>query len=195
MTDAAPALAPAVATVVLLAAGLLAAGLLRRAWRRREPSRPWLILGSWMIVAAIVLASGPWLGPVRGPAMALAVMPLAVLGLVAAGVQLRNARVRPPREPALEPSERASKAWRGWLRVLLAGPIGGVAAMGVALAWTIWAPGAPQTRMVVGGLLVPVLWGGAMAWTLADDKILRATAVLAGVTLVTFTASILKGFS
>mgnify|MGYP003340909277 CR=1 FL=1 len=30
-------------------------------------------------------------------------------------------------------------------------------------------------------LLAPLLWGAAMAWTLADDKILRATAVLVGV--------------
>lgn len=177
-----------------LVAGLGAAWLLRRAWRR-DPARPWLIVGAWLLIAAAVGAAAPVLGAARGPAVALTLLPLAALGLIAARVQIRDARSRPPREAALEPSERPSKAWRGWLRALLAGPLGGIAAMGVALAWTVWAPGPPQTRMVVGGLLVPFLWGGAMAWTLSDDRILRATAVLAGVTVVTFTASILRGFS
>ncbi|MGH6996924.1 MAG: hypothetical protein ACREEO_01970, partial [Phenylobacterium sp.] len=66
---------------------------------------------------------------------------------------------------------------------------------GVGLAYTVWMPGEPQTRMVIGGLLVPFLWAGGMAWTLSDNKILRATAVLVGVTVVTFSASALKGFS
>jgi hypothetical protein len=33
-------------------------------------------------------------------------------------------------------------------------------------------------RIVIGGLLVPVLWGGGMAWTLSDARLLRATIVL-----------------
>lgn len=189
------ALESTLVAVILLAVGVAAAVLLHQAWRRRGAARRWLIVAGWAVVVAAVVGAAPLLGPGRGPFAALTFLPLAVLGVVAAGVQVRSARSRAPREVALEPSERASKAWRGWLRALLAGPIGGVAAMGVALAYVIWAPGAPQTRMVVGGLLVPVLWGGAMAWTLADDKILRATAVLVGVTVVTFVASIARGFA
>ena len=56
-------------------------------------------------------------------------------------------------------------------------------------------PGDTQTRLIFGGLMVPLLWGGAMAWTLADDKILRAAAVLVGVSIVTFTAAALKGLT
>lgn len=173
--------------------GLGAALLLRQAWRRR--ARPWLILAGWLSIGAGVLAAAPFLGAARGPFIASALISLAALTLVAAGVQIRDPKGRPPREVALEPSDRPSKAWRGWLRAILAGPLGGIAAMGVGLAWTVYAPGAPQTRMVIGGLLVPVLWAGGMAWTLSDDKILRATAVLTGVTIVTFTASALRGFS
>ena len=55
--------------------------------------------------------------------------------------------------------------------------------------------GGEQTRIVTGGLMIPVLWGGAMAWTLADDKILRATAVLAGAAILGFGAAALKGFT
>lgn len=180
---------------LILAIGLGAGFMLRRAWRERGPARPWLIVGGWALVAAAIAASVPLLGGARGPFVAFALVPFAVLALIAVGVQIRDPRTRPPRELALEPSDRASKAWRGWLRWALAGPIGGIAAMGVGLAWTVWMPGAPQTRMVIGGLLVPFLWAGGMAWTLADNKILRATAVLVGVTVVTFAASAIKGFS
>ncbi len=180
---------------LLLAAGMGSALLLRRAWRKRDAGRPWLIIAGWIAILTTVIASGFLLGAARGPFAAFAIIPFAGLALIAAGVQIRDPKKRPPRELALEPSDRGSKAWRGWLRAALAGPIGGIAAMGVGLAWTVWVPGAPQTRMVIGGLLVPVLWGGAMAWTLADNRILRATAVLVGVTVVTFTASAIKGFS
>jgi hypothetical protein len=47
--------------------------------------------------------------------------------------------------------------------------------------------------MVVGGLIVPFLWAAGMAWTLSDDKILRAFAVLAGVATLTLGAAFLKG--
>ncbi|MEH6678006.1 hypothetical protein [Phenylobacterium sp.] len=183
------------AAAALTALGAAAALILRRAWRRRDGARPWLMLAGWGALAAAVLGAAPFLGPARGPFMASALVSFGALAVVAASLQKRTGRSRPPREVALEPSERASKAWRGWLRVLLAGPLGGIAAMGVGLAWTVWVPGPPQTRIVLGGLLVPILWAAGMAWTLADDKILRATAVLSGVTLVTFTAAVLKGFS
>ena len=183
------------AAAALTALGAAAALILRRAWRRRDGARPWLMLAGWGALAAAVLGAAPFLGPARGPFMASALVSFGALAVVAASLQKRTGRSRPPREVALEPSERASKAWRGWLRVLLAGPLGGIAAMGVGLAWTVWVPGPPQTRIVLGGLLVPILWAAGMAWTLADDKILRATAVLSSVTLVTFTAAVLKGFS
>ncbi len=184
-----------IAAAALIALGLGAALVLRSAWSRRTASRPWMILAGWVVLVVGVLASAPMLGAARGVFFASAAISCGALVLIASGLQIRAGRARAPREAALEPSDRASKAWRGWLRALLAGPIGGIAAMGVGLAWTVWTPGAPQTRMVIGGLLVPILWGGAMAWTLADDKILRATAVLVGVTVVTFTASALRGFS
>ena len=183
------------ASAALLALGGAAAVALKLAWGRRLASRPVLILLGWATLAAAVVGAAPLMGPARGPFAAIALISCAALAVVAFGVQIRDRKGRAPRELALEPSDRASRAWRGWLRALLAGPIGGIAAMGVGLAYTVWVPGEPQTRMVIGGLLVPVLWAGGMAWTLSDDKILRATAVLVGVAVVTFTASALRGFS
>lgn len=182
-------------SVLLLAGAAGAAWLLRRSWGDRTASRPWWIAAGWAAIAMLIVIAGLVLGAGRGPFIAFTVVSVAALALVVASVQLREARVRGDKSLAPEPSDRVSKAWRGWLRGLLAGPLGMIAAMGVAICFAAFCPGAAQTRLVIGGLLVPVLWGGAMAWTLSDDRILRATAVLVGVSLVTFTAAILRGFS
>lgn len=172
---------------------LTGATLLKQAWEGPSPRRPWLILGGWSLQAAAIGASVPLMGPVRGPAAILAVASTAVLIFVAAGVERRNARRKAVRELAPEPSDRRRVVWRGWLRGFLAGPLAGVAALGCGLAVAICAPGQIQTRMVIGGLTVPFLWAGGMAWTLSDDRILRAFAVLAGVASLTLGAAFLKG--
>lgn len=172
---------------------LAGAVLLKRAWDGPSPRRPWLIVGGWSLLALAVGASVPLMGPVRGPSAILAVGSTIALVFVAAGVERRNARRKASRELAPEPSNRRRVAWRGWLRGFLAGPLAGVAALGCGLAVAICAPGQVQSRMVVGGLIVPFLWAGGMAWTLSDDKILRAFAVLAGVATLTLGAAFLKG--
>ena len=48
--------------------------------------------------------------------------------------------------------------------------------MGVAFAVAMPMP--ETDKMLIGGLMVPVLWGGGMAWTLSDSKLFRATAIL-----------------
>lgn len=169
------------------------ATLLKRAWEGPSPQRPWLILGGWSLLILAIAASVPLMGPARGPAAVLAVGSLAALAFVAIGVERRNARKKAARELAPEPSDRRRVAWRGWLRGFLAGPLAGVAALGCGLAVAICAPGQIQSRMVIGGLIVPFLWAGGMAWTLSDDKILRAFAVLASVATLTLGAAFLKG--
>jgi hypothetical protein len=133
----------------------------------------------------------------RGPFVALALVSVGALALVATGAQIRPARAgRGGRDSlAPEPAERPTTGWQRTLRWLLALPIGMIAAMAGGIAWATFVPGEPQTRLVTGGILVPVLWGGAMAWTLADDRILRATLVLVGFAIVGFGLSMLKGFA
>ncbi len=172
---------------------LIAALLLRKAWQGASPRRPWLIAGGWALMVLALGLGAVLLGGARGPAIVLALGSTVALALVASGVELRDARKKAPRELALEPSERRRVVWRGWLRGFLAGPLAGIAALGCGLAVAICAPGAVQSRMVIGGLLVPFLWAGGMAWTLSDDKVLRATAVLTGVSVATLGAAFLKG--
>jgi hypothetical protein len=172
---------------------LAGALLLRQAWRQVTSRRPCLIVGGWGLLALALALGVVLLGAARGPAIVLALASTVALALVAAGVEWRDAKRKVPRELALEPSERRRVVWRGWLRGFLAGPLAGIAALGCGLAVAICAPGQVQSRMVVGGLLVPFLWAGGMAWTLSDDRILRAFAVLSGVAIVTLGAAFLKG--
>ncbi|PVM91114.1 hypothetical protein DDF62_08100 [Caulobacter radicis] len=167
--------------------------LLRRAWTNADARRPWLIVGGWALLALAIAVSVPFLGAARGPSIVLALASTVALALVAAGIELREAKRKAPRELALEPSDRRRVAWRGWLRGFLAGPLGGAAAMAVGLAVAVCFPAEVKTRLIIGGMLVPFLWAGGMAWTLSDDKILRALAVLVGVTVAGFGAVFLKG--
>jgi hypothetical protein len=166
---------------------------LRRAWSKSDVLRPWLIAAGWLIWLGSVILGQLFWGPVLGVAIAVALTCMTGALVVLSNVEHRSVKTRAPREAALEPSDRRRVAWRGWLRGFLAGPLAGVAALGVGLAIAICLPGPPQTRMVIGGLLVPFLWAGGMAWTLSDNKIIRATCVLAGVALVSLGAAFLKG--
>lgn len=172
---------------------LAGAFLLKKAWDEPGPNRPRFILGGWGLMAVAIAASVPLMGPARGPFVMLSIGSTVALILVALGVERRNAKKKAARELAPEPSDRRRVVWRGWLRGFLAGPLAGIAALGCGLAVAICAPGQIQSRMVIGGLMVPFLWAGGMAWTLSDDKILRAFAVLAGVSVVTLGAAFLKG--
>lgn len=191
MQDSSP-LWPAILIAVAAGAGVW---LLRRSWRSKA-SQKGFVLGGWALIVASLIWPAWALGPARGPFIALALVSTVALGVVAANYTVRQAKARVARESlAPEPSDRPTTRWRETLRWLLAGPIGMVAAMGVGIAYAALVPGEQQTRLVVGGLIVPVVWGACMAWTLADNRIIRATAVLVGVALVSFTAAILKGFA
>jgi hypothetical protein len=186
------ALLPALLIAMTAGAG---AWLLRRSWRGQD-RQPGLIFGGWTLIVASLVWPAWILGAARGFFVALALVSTAALLMVASNYTVRQAKARAARESlAPEPSDRATTKGRETLRWLLAGPIGMVAAMGVGIAYAALVPGEQQTRLVVGGMIVPVAWGACMAWTLADNRILRATAVLTGVAILSFTAAIVKGFA
>jgi hypothetical protein len=74
-----------------------------------------------------------------------------VVGSLASGQLLQASWLQ------LGPLEEPGRFWRGVLRALLAGPLGMTAAMGVAFCVTVYLPGDPRTRIVLGGLLLPIL--------------------------------------
>lgn len=190
----------ALACLLLTASGALGAWLLRQAWRAKEDGAlPWR-LGGWAVIAAALIWPAFVLGPAPGPFIAVTMVSVGALGMVAQGATVRKAKTARRAGSgsdslAPEPLDRPTTRWRSILRWLLAGPIGMIAAMAVGICYAVWVPGEAQTRLLIGGLIVPLVWGGAMAWTLADNRILRATAVLVGTTLAGFGLAILKGFA
>jgi hypothetical protein len=185
------------AALAMFAGGAAGAFFLRRAWRAPVDVGGVDRAIGWVLIVASLVWPAFVIGEARGPFQAMALLSVGALALVATGAKLKPARAGRSGRKSLapEPSERSSTAWRGVLRWLLAGPIGMIAAMALGIAWATYIPGEPQTRLLIGGLIVPVAWGAAMAWTLADDRILRATAVLVGTTILGFGLSILKGFA
>ena len=91
----------------------------------------------------------------------------------------------------IDPSDRKSRVWRGVVRTLLAGPLSGLAAIGVGVALAVRLPLQEVDRVAIGGLAVPVIWAAGMAWTLADDKIIRAGLVLIVVSAICYAIAFL----
>jgi hypothetical protein len=184
------------ATPPLVAAGAAGSWMLRRAWIDRGETHRALVAGGWGLFLVTILIACFALGPVLGIAATLALAPLGVGGVILAGAQRKAARpARDRASLAPEPLEGPSRAWRGWLKALLAGPLGMTAAMGLSFCYAVWAPGAVQTRLLIAALLVPALWGLAMTWTLADQRLLRATAVLVGTSVLGFGLAFLGGIA
>lgn len=185
-----------VAIAAIIAGSVAGAWSLRRAWQLKAGKALWRSAG--LALLGVTLLWPAWaLGEARGPYVAATLLSLTALGVIASGYTRRPVRTRRATREGLapEPAERAPSAWRTTLRWSLAGPIGMIAAMGLGISYAVWAPGEIQTRLLIGGLIVPLAWGAAMAWTLADSRILRAAAVLIGAAVVGFGAAMLKGLT
>lgn len=164
----------AVAAVALaITAGLV---LLRSAsvQRKRAPLR--IVAGWSVIVAGIACAAFAW--SEMGLVTSLAAGSVLAYVVVAMVAERREKRTVTEREAATEPEERATSWRRAIAKSLLAIVLAGIAAVGIGIAFAVAAPLAPVDRIVIGGLLVPMLWGAGMAWTLCDAKLLRATVLL-----------------
>lgn len=164
---------------------------LRQAWDQRTRWTPWLLGGGWAACAAAVALCGYWLGGEVGIPAGITLFSVIALGVVAAQVRWRKARGGASRASATDPSDRPRRIWRGAIRVLLAGPLSGLAAVGVGVALAKGLPLGEADRIAIGGLAVPVLWAGGMVWTLADDRILRALAVLILSSIAAYAAAFL----
>ena len=171
---------PTAAGEALIGAGLFAGGiaLLSVSWRRRDGGTAHLVLGGWLLIVAGLVVLGWMWGGELGTTYGLLAFSLAGYGAVAVGAERRRKNARAPREVALEPEERQTNWPRGIGKALLAIVLAGIASLGLGIAFAVAMPIPVHDRIVIGGLLVPILWGGGMAWTLSDARLLRATIVL-----------------
>jgi hypothetical protein len=175
------AVSPALATAagLLLLAGAIA--LLRLSWLGKRPGNLPALIGGWLLIAAAFAALTHAFGAEVGTTYALLAMSVIAYAAIALGIENRSHKPAKVREIALEPEERPSNWSRGLAKSLLSIPLAGIAAIGAGVAFAVAMPIATHDRIVIGGLLVPILWGAGMAWTLSDAKLLRATLVLGSV--------------
>jgi hypothetical protein len=159
---------------LILAAGIV---LLRKRWlARRQHGLPYLFTGWLTVAAGFGLLARVW-GAELGTVYAFGAFSVIAYALIFSTLERRDAKRR-ERETSLDPEERPSNWRRGIGKALLAIVLAGVAAVGVGVAIAIYLPFPPSDRAVIGGLMVPILWGAGMAWTLCDPRLVRATIIL-----------------
>jgi hypothetical protein len=179
-------LAGTVTSTLALVAGVV---LLRLAWLRGKARLA--TLGGWLLVGAAFYGFISIWGGEMGSAYALLALSGAAFLVIWYGLERRVARVRPGRDVALEPEDRPTNWRRATAKSFLAIVLAGVAAIGIGVAFAINMPLVPTDRIVIGGILVPILWGGGMAWTLSDAKLVRATLLLAVISAAAYAAAFL----
>lgn len=173
----------------------------------------WLMtaLAVALIIAGVVVLRAKWLDALKLPALigwatiaagctiwtfavgselgvtyTLIALGLTGYAAVAATIERREPKARDFASLAAEPEERPTNWQRATFKSFLAIMLAGIAAVGIGVAFAVAMPLGPHDRIVVGGLLVPVLWGAGMAWTLADANTLRASILLTCVSLVSY---------
>lgn len=167
--------------VALTLAGVL---LLRASWSCSRPNR-YLIAGGWIAISASFFVLTHIVSGEIAAAYGLLALALVAYATIFAGAEMRTRTARSS-VAALEPEQRRTNWPRAIAKSLLAIVLAGIAAIGIGVAFAVAMPMGPHDRIVIGGLMVPVLWGAGMAWTLSDAKLLRATLILVSVSLVSY---------
>ena len=168
-----------------LAMALIISGVMALRAKWLDAVRVPAIVG-WALIFAGAAAWASAAGSELGVTYTLIGFGLAGYAAVAATIERRKAKVRDFASLAAEPEERPTNWRRAAFKSFLAIILAGVAAVGIGVAFAVAMPLGPHDRIVVGGLLVPVLWGAGMAWTLADAKTVRASILLTCVSAVSY---------
>lgn len=183
-----PALSSGVLATLLVLAGV---AVLRLSWLRRRAGGRLGVVGGWLSIAAGLVLYGHAWGAELGTAYGLLAVSAIAYAVVALGVELRNGRQRTARELAPEPEERPTNWPRAIAKSFLAIVLAGIAAIGIGVAFAVAMPLEVQDRIVLGGILVPILWGAGMAWTLSDAKLVRATLLLSAISVAAYAIAFL----
>lgn len=130
------------------------------------------------------LSTALWIvrfGAEVGIPLALETAALVAFGFILSRMERRSdrpAKARDPRGRAPTPQSSAFKRYlMGTLRVLVAGPLGLIAALGIAVVIATQTPMAEQTRLILAGLIVPTLWAIGIGWVVCQRRLgVQATA-------------------
>lgn len=170
-------------TLAAIAFLVVGVGLLRSRWLGAK-SIPAFV--GWLSICAGFVVWSRAVGAELATVYALLGLSLAGYLAVAATLERRSARARDFASLAAEPEVRRVNWKRAAGKSFLAIVLAGIAAFGMGVAFAVAMPLAIHDRILLGGLLVPLLWGAGMAWTLADAKTLRATVLLTAVAAASY---------
>lgn len=159
--------------IVWIIAALLASlgGLvsLWRGWREGADMRPRVALAA----ALWVLSSALWIlrfGAEIGIPLALETAAIVAFAFILSRMERRTGR--PPRARVVTVPPPARRRYLvGTLRALVAGPLGLIASLGIAVVIATRAPMAEQTRLILAGLIVPTLWAIGIAWVVCQRRL------------------------
>jgi hypothetical protein len=181
-----PVFIPIFAALLASLAGL---GFAYGAWKRHTPG--------WRAVAALLcwtIATAIWIGSFGtevGIPLTLETAALAAFVFILSRIERRGDRRRPDR--ASHQEARTSLQWlRGTGRAVIAGPLGLVAALGVGIGIATLLPVAEQTRLILGGLIVPSVWCGAIAWAMCDRRLIPQAIAFTAIGGIGFGAAFLR---
>ncbi len=188
LTEPSPDLLSGVASSVLIAIGVF---LLRIKQQNARTEELRTFPFAWMSITTGFFLLAASCGAVRGILYALLVFALSGFAAVASNIALRTSPLRGATSLSAEPEIRPTNWRRAPAKALLAIVLAGIAAFGIGEAFAVAMPIEATNRIVIGGLMIPVLWGGGMAWTLADAKLARAAIALVGIAAVAFAIAFL----
>jgi hypothetical protein len=152
-------------------------GALYRAWAAPQRHYRWILIGWAALAAAVAQGAETGLSD-RSVALALLALPLLAYLLIGATADRRGTpgkAKRPAPPSSIPPGGPRRFPWRGLWRALLAGPLAALLGLAVAILAVRHGPGTDADRLVAAELLAPLAWAAAMAWSLADGRLARAS--------------------
>lgn len=126
-----------------------------------------MALGLWAASTALWTLQ---FGAEVGIPLALETAALVAFGFILSRMERRMERPARERTAAL-PAVSRRRYVVGTMRVLVAGPLGLIAAMGIAVVVATRSPMAEQTRLILAGLIVPTLWAIGIGWVVCQRRL------------------------
>ncbi|WP_022697463.1 hypothetical protein [Euryhalocaulis caribicus] len=150
------------------------------AWKRRpKPGRTLPVIAGWALIAASLPLWIAASGPEYGTAYALLTMGFLAWIAVLPRAKFSRARVeRKPSGPVHATRGRMNRLVRHGLLFLISTPVAAVSSALFTIAALKLLPGSAANRMAFSFLLIPVVWGIAAYWTIADTKLVRPAAAI-----------------
>jgi hypothetical protein len=170
-----------------LALTLMGVAAAWQVWRTRRR-----LYASVAVVALLLVVLLWWHGFGAEIGLPLASVAASVVALlfILSRIEIRPYRAPKPRRVPSPPA--ASWRWgRGLARTIVAGPLGFAAAAGAGVAFASAAPLQEQTRLILGGLLVPALWSAFLIWGIAAARLGRAAGSFAAIGTAGFLLALL----